>query len=296
MATPTLSPPRPPRASPEVPAVSRPRAPRARRKPHGLNGRAWAWAFAISLVFHILVLVVSPLFIRIGLPPGSADEATSGEPSQGLRVVRVVPSTDVAADADEVALQDPSEVVPPPRASDLAFPAQPVPVTPGTARGTAPPDEADATGRADSPFRTGVRDPRLWVNPNDPPLPERELTQEELHARYMTQLEARIRSWNDSIAGDAERARRATDWTVKDGSGGRWGVSPEGIHLGGVTLPPVTFPPGGGDPDQRRRAEEQARTRGEIDRQEADAERRRAQQEAARSTRERRNAERAAEQ
>jgi hypothetical protein len=149
---------------------------------------------------------------------------------------------------------------------------------------------------------TGARTPDLdmsdnisdWTYEGGPDGPREfiELTPEELHARYMAQLEARIRAWNDSVAGNAERARRATDWTVRDGSGGRWGVSPEGIHLGGVTLPPVTFPTGGSDPDHRARAEERERTRREIDRQEADTERRRAQQEAARQTRERRDAER----
>ncbi len=60
-------------------------------------------------------------------------------------------------------------------------------------------------------------------------------------------LYGQIAAFNDSLrlAGDA--AARATDWTVKDGNGGRWGVSPGEIHLGKVTLPlPFGFstPPG----------------------------------------------------
>jgi len=158
------------------------------------------------------------------------------------------------------------------------------PGTPGT-----PADRADApvTG---APLQPGIRDRRLWITPRT--APDREPTQEELHTEYMAGLERRLGSYNDSVAAESDRARRATDWTVRDSEGRRWGVSPEGVHLGGITLPPVEFPPGGGDPDRRRRAEEEQQTREALDRQEADAERRRVREERIRATRERRDAER----
>ena len=56
-----------------------------------------------------------------------------------------------------------------------------------------------------------------------------------------------LRAYNDSVAAALAAAENATDWTVKDKDGKRWGVSPGKLHLGGVTLPlPVAFatPPG----------------------------------------------------
>jgi hypothetical protein len=53
---------------------------------------------------------------------------------------------------------------------------------------------------------------------------------------------AQLGAYNDSIAAQAAASARATDWTVTDAEGGRWGVSPGKIHLGSLTLPlPFTF-------------------------------------------------------
>ena len=65
-------------------------------------------------------------------------------------------------------------------------------------------------------------------------------------------------AYNDSVSDDAAARERATDWTVTDEAGGRWGVSPGKVHLGGITLPmPVNLSPPPG-----RREEVAARTRG----------------------------------
>jgi hypothetical protein len=66
-----------------------------------------------------------------------------------------------------------------------------------------------------------------------------------------------IQAINDSVAAEVAAAERATDWTVKDKDGKRWGVSPGKLHLGDITLPlPLAFatPPG-------RRDEMNARVR-----------------------------------
>jgi hypothetical protein len=288
MATPTFAPPAPPRAAAEPQRAARPRTRiGARPARERYDGRVWRWALVASVALHLLVLLLSPGFVRVGAPPG--DEADLVRPPGGTPLVQLppvaLPPVAVAPTPAEVA-PDAEPLPVPPSSGRVAPPATTAPVAP-TPRGPA----AEGPAPADNPLRPGLRDPRLWVAPRELP-PEREPTHEELHARYMAQLEARLNALNDSIAGDAERARRATDWTVTDKSGRRWGISPEGIHLGGVTLPPMTFPPGGGDPDKRRQAEEQERTRSEIDRQQADQERRRILEERARATRERRDAER----
>jgi hypothetical protein len=56
-----------------------------------------------------------------------------------------------------------------------------------------------------------------------------------------------LKTYNDSVAAALAAAERATDWTVKDKDGKRWGVSPGKLHLGDITIPlPVAFatPPG----------------------------------------------------
>src|SRR5690606_22410193 len=96
--------------------------------------------------------------------------------------------------------------------------------------------------------------------------------------RYREHLQARIDAMNDSIYG---RRGPNTDWTVRDGSGNRWGVSEDGVHLGPVTIPRALVPvPSASGTNQDLEAErERMRQREEIQRQEADRERREALQE-----------------
>jgi hypothetical protein len=60
----------------------------------------------------------------------------------------------------------------------------------------------------------------------------------------------RLSVYNDSVAEEAEAARRATDWTVRDKNGGRWGVAPDGIYLGKIKLPQVALSPSPGKRDE----------------------------------------------
>lgn len=294
MTSPTLAPPRRPpgRPLPEPPQAPG-TAPRrwARPRHHAAAGRVWRWGLGVSVLVHLLVLVLSPAVLRVGLPPGDADAPRDTGAARGMRMVDLAQGGEAPAaplPSDEALAED---LPTPPRierAAPRATPPGAQPARPGDAPGTRAPAPAGGTG--DNPLQPGLRDSRLWITPREIPKPEP--TQEELHAQYMSGLEARINALNDSIAGDAERARRATDWTVRDGEGRRWGVSPDGIHLGGITIPSAGFPPGGGDPDKRARAEEQQRAREEIDRQEADTERRRVREERIRATRERNDRER----
>lgn len=62
--------------------------------------------------------------------------------------------------------------------------------------------------------------------------------------RVESRIASSLQEYNDSVAGEAARRARATDWTVADADGGRWGVSPGKLHLGEITLPlPVHFSP-----------------------------------------------------
>jgi hypothetical protein len=147
------------------------------------------------------------------------------------------------------------------------------------------PEGTPPAADAGDALQPGFRDPRLWIAPRDvPPEPEK-----SDHERYMEHLHARFDAYNDSVYAAAERKRSATDWTIKDKDGNRWGISPDGIHLGPVTLPPVRL---GDDPLQREAIEEKQRQREEIQRQADEYERRRTREERTKATRERKDAER----
>lgn len=288
MTPPTLAAPPRPARPPAVQGATPPSPPPAVRPRYSdTYRRILRWSLAASVAFHLLVLLLSPGILRVGLPPGDGESAIDPA-APGMRMVdpALIPSEGRVAPTPtpipETAADLPAATVPPqtfdrpivPRAGEPG-PARAAPGAPGEAR--------------DNPLRPGLRDPRLWVPPRSELPPPPEPTQEELHARYMAHLRARLGIYNDSIAAEADRARRATDWTVRDGNGGRWGISPEGIHMGGVTLPPVQLQ---GDRDQELAAQEKERQRQEILRQAEDAERRKAQDESIRATRERKDAER----
>ena len=62
----------------------------------------------------------------------------------------------------------------------------------------------------------------------------------------------RLTAWNDSIAAEEAADRKDSDWTIKGKDGKRWGISKDGIHLGGITIPPyaVAFTPPPGRRDE----------------------------------------------
>ncbi|HSH45951.1 MAG TPA: hypothetical protein VK966_08850, partial [Longimicrobiales bacterium] len=79
-------------------------------------------------------------------------------------------------------------------------------------------------------------DPRLWR----PVILPRTPTFADVQAR----IAEAVGMLSDSALAETERAMAATDWTVEDDDGGRWGISPGKLHLGKLTLPlPIAFPP-----------------------------------------------------
>jgi hypothetical protein len=70
-------------------------------------------------------------------------------------------------------------------------------------------------------------------------------------AEALAPLYGQLNLYNDSALAAAIAAARATDWTVTDANGGRWGVTPGQIHLGKITLPlPFAFSPPPGRRDE----------------------------------------------
>ena len=253
---------------------------------------------AVSLLIHLAATAVIVLLLSVGPSVAPVERVATvervdyidltwptGVPGDGAGI-ESSPAPEPAAANDQPGPRRQ------PNAGPLVFPGRvptgipapgPSAVGDGATGGTAD-GRAGGVGVSDR-LRPGFRDPRLYVAPDALPAPERTNQQ-----KYMDHLGARIEALNDSMAVRGPN----TDWTVTDGSGRRWGLSEDGLHLGPVTIPKELVPrPGATGTNQKReQGEEEQRQRGEIQRQEDDRARREAQEAAIRSARERAEAER----
>lgn len=243
----TLTPPAAPPttdAPPPVPAeVVRPPAGVAERN------RAYRWALAFgllgSVVVHLLVLRISPLFVRFAeLVEGIAWTAPPPSTPRGMEVVL---------------LSDPDRKPPTP-------PPVREPEPPPTPAVEPPADVAPEPVRRAAPAE--VLTPRVgdWRLIVPPPLSTREpaLTPAERAALLNRRVHGLLAEASDSAEAAARREAAALDWTVGE-EGNRWGISPGEIHLGDVTLPlPFSLAP---NPWQRREQAARAESYDAIQRQ-----------------------------
>jgi hypothetical protein len=308
-------PPAAPRAAAPAPApLLRPRAPfsRARHaRPPLLTGRTIGISLGIHLLLLLAVLLAPrPERVRVAGGPAPAENesveylevgewggmATDPDASLPEPAPVTAPSGITAAAVDSVIRNLPRDVVFPNRVpTGIPQPAggAPVPGQPGGvpgAQGAQPGGAGQGGPRRSGPGGLGpeLGDPRLVVTPTA--VPERIPTDEE---RYQEHFANRIRALNDSIAGEADRARRATDWTITDRNGRKWGINERGPVLGGRNVPipvPVPVPRSARDrEDEARRERDQRR---DIDRQADQTERERYLRERGRAIRERNDRER----
>jgi hypothetical protein len=250
--------------------TSAPLSPRP-RPPHG---KILRWSIGASIAVHLLILLLSPLWLRVGLPPGSAVEDVDRFARREIQLIEPVIRADAplgpaAAELERLPVA-PTATLPPrpatvPRAG-APDAARPPAASPDAARPGAAPPARDG-------LRPGVRDPRLYVNPREIAPPEQSDRQ-----RYQAHIQARVDAINDSMAIAAAENRRTRDWTFEDGEGRRWGIGEGGsVHLGGIRIPPGVLPvPGAtGDNQSLERQREIERQREEIRRQEEARDRRR---------------------
>lgn len=182
-------------------------------------------ATAISVAVHLVAIVLYTVFADDMRPEGlNLPIPTEDEPEQGIEVIRLVELDEEDLETPE----EPTEIVEL-RAADAD--ARP-PRIPGPVVGELVPPSPTAAEL----LRPTLGDPRLWAH-----LPPEyyELTIEE---REELILADRIAEWYDSLAAVAAAEDRLTDWTFRDGDGGRWGVADGKIYLGDVELPlPLAF-------------------------------------------------------
>lgn len=246
------------RAAP--PTESSPKLAPPRRRPRRAARRVWVVGVALSLLIHILLIL---LLGRGTLEYDTADPTPRAETEtpvadDALRVLAIRPTTRAAEEIDEtepVERQDPipPELEPAPEPTTAADETADVETEPGS-----PDDERSAL----DVLTPRMGDERLWHRVDPPPEPE--LTDIQ---RARIRLYSRLGALNDSLALAAEGKRRATDWTIEDEDGGRWGLSPGKIHLGDVTIPlPFGFSPSPGRREEaadRRYKDEEIRRQAE---------------------------------
>ncbi len=232
-----------------------------RRRHERAHRRRLAAGLLISALAHLVVLLATGRFLPE--PPPFSRPPLETEPAPEGLVVVDLPETPVETEP-ETPRPEPEE--PRPRRPDETEVIQVAPALEPEAEGEPAaeeerePAEVEPEERLTNARRLRPRfsDARLWVDPRDPLLFGERL---ERLARADSAVRAILREWLDSLRLTEEQRRRALDWTYeKDGK--RWGVSPEGIHLGDITIPiPFLFLPSG---PQRREFEQALRDLQEI--------------------------------
>lgn len=213
---------------------------RFRGRPRPGGPRVLAAAFAASIVLHGLAAVLLLLLGGRGELPPPLAAPPGPAPTEGMEVVRLsetaAPPTPVPDEPREPEPEDeaPAEE-PEPSAVAADEPAEDEEESPG---------ETATTAERLRPPPAEEGDARIWR----PVAPERTALSPEDRARL--RVYGRLDALADSLLTEEERARAAREWTYTDEDGRTWGVTPEGIHLGGFSIPlPFSFsrPPSADD-------------------------------------------------
>ena len=197
---------------------------------HGFRrDRVTPVALVVSAVLHGLAILMYPLLVGPPPPGAVAPLDRDRESPQGIEIIQVV---EVASDVPAVASPDELEETP--------EPAEPVV---DLSIGDVSAVEIEILGPLDLPrrgtaerLRPRVGDPRLWT-----PLPDELVAVSRERLAELRMIWA-IEDLNDSATAMAAVAMAGRDWTYTDENGGKWGVSPGKLHLGGITIPlPFSF-------------------------------------------------------
>ncbi|MFQ5889220.1 MAG: hypothetical protein ACE5JR_04105 [Gemmatimonadota bacterium] len=186
------------------------------------RNRAYLGAVRLGMVASALFHLVALLFLaRTFEITGSAYvpvERPLPRPPQGLRVIQY----------REVTVEPEPERRTPRERRPRALPTVPRrPVVEGPA-----PLEGGEAGRLTNAEKLQPRegDPRLWKDFSERALPERRLG----FSRADSAVRAIVAAMLDSLS--AEERRAAVEWLAGEGDQ-QWGITPEGIRLGGITIP-----------------------------------------------------------
>lgn len=193
--------------------------------------RAVQVGIGVSVVVHLIVLLV--LARSLSLAPAAPREQVQLRDIQGpivLEVGRIVPESELPSEEGIVIPPEEEEDEPPPD-EDLgprlpAAAARPSPATRG---------EGDAQRLTNAErLQPHESDDRLYKEFPDDQVPE--YLASNPYKAYEGEIRARLGVMLDSLNLSEEQRRRAVEWLTGD-EGEEWGISEEGIHLGGILIP-----------------------------------------------------------
>ncbi len=227
--------------------------------------RSMRTGLLVSAVLHALVAIFVSGQFYVGIRSFRPVELPP-RPTVGLEVIEI---SDIEAEsAAEEVLELPPE--------DRDEIQRPEPPTPGDGR------RAPGAGADDGPGITNAErlrpregDPRLWEDFADRPLPE---YLEDRFARAEGVIRARLGAMLDSLALSEEQRRRALEWLFGEGDQ-QWGVTPDGIVLGGMVIPMNVGALFEAEGPLGRELRQEARDLADIQRQDFEADIQRVQQE-----------------
>ena len=176
----------------------------------------------VSLGLHALVALMLSGQFYIGMRSFSPVRVPP-RPVVGMEVI------DIAEIESE---ESPEEVLELPAERDEI--ERPEPPTPGAGERSTGAGEDTGPGLTNAErLRPQEGDPRLWDDFSDQPLPE---YLEDQFSRAEGIIRARLAAMLDSLSLTEEQRRRALDWLFGEGDQ-QWGVTPDGLVLGGVVIP-----------------------------------------------------------
>ncbi|MCL7972374.1 MAG: hypothetical protein M8866_09880 [marine benthic group bacterium] len=219
----------------------------------------------VSALLHGLVAIFlsgqfyigSRTFSAVRLPP---------RPVVGLQVIDIR-DVDAESAAEEVM------ELPPEERDEIQRPEPPTPGEGPRARDQGAESGPGMTNAERLQPREG--DPRLWKDFSDRPLPE---YLEDRFAEAEGVIRARLSAILDSLQLSEEQRRRAVEWLFGEGDQ-QWGVTPDGLVLGGMVIPMNVGALFQAEGPLGRELRQQARDRADIDRQEFVTDIERSQQE-----------------
>jgi len=185
--------------------------------------RAVQTGLVVSALLHALVAIFlsgqfyigSRSFRPVELPP---------RPTVGMEVIdiREIDAESAAEDVIEMPPEERDEIL------------RPEPPTPGDGARLAQPGTDDGRGLTNAERLTPREgDPRLWEDFTDRPMPE---YLEDRLALAEGTIRARLGAMLDSLQLSEEQRRRAVEWLFGEGDQ-QWGVTPDGLILGGMVIP-----------------------------------------------------------
>lgn len=186
-----------------------------------------SWGFRAGLAVSAALHAALALFMWSGRaevplppPPETSSERITARWPDALRVVPI--PTPELPEAEE---EEPAEA---PTRTGLPA-AEPVPAGEGAAAAEVPGAELSNAER----LQPRIGDPRLWSRA---PIDSLAPGLQERYDRAETALRRLLKTYLDSLALSEEQRRRAREWVFGEGDE-KWGISPDGLHLGDVTIP-----------------------------------------------------------